>query len=167
MERVCRIRKFITQRGLGFSYRQGISPSLLISYVIRRNSALRALTRGSWTAVRASCAPLWSVLCPLRSGGLAGVQLATATLFNGRVLARPARPGRCTAPAPRPIRPEPYWGNSMSILSPVTSETNPIRETIPTKCYHAYGHQVGWVICCTFVPVELRTFGRSIPGYFR
>ena len=39
-----------------------------------------------------------------------------------------------------------YYRNSMSILSPVTSETYPIRETIPTKCYHAYGHQVGWAI---------------------
>ena len=41
---------------------------------------------------------------------------------------------------------EPYKGNSMSILSPVTPETYPIRETLQTKCYHAYGHQVGWVI---------------------
>jgi hypothetical protein len=36
--------------------------------------------------------------------------------------------------------------NDDCILSPVTSETYPIRETIQTKCYHAYGHQVGWVI---------------------
>ena len=41
---------------------------------------------------------------------------------------------------------EPVTGNSMSILSPVTSATYPIRETIQTKCYHAYGHQVGWAI---------------------
>ena len=40
------------------------------------------------------------------SGALAAMQLATAPTFNGRVLARPAAPGLCTAPAPRPIRPE-------------------------------------------------------------
>ena len=40
------------------------------------------------------------------SGAPAAVQLATAPIFNGRVLARPARPGLCTAPAPRPTRPE-------------------------------------------------------------
>jgi len=41
---------------------------------------------------------------------------------------------------------EPVTGNSVSILSPVTPETYPIRGTIQTTCYHAYGHQVGWVI---------------------
>ena len=41
-----------------------------------------------------------------RSGALAAVQLATAPTFNGRVLARSARPGFSQAPAPRPIRPE-------------------------------------------------------------
>ena len=40
------------------------------------------------------------------SGAQAAMQLATAPIFNGRVLARPARPRLCTAPAPRPIRPE-------------------------------------------------------------
>jgi len=40
------------------------------------------------------------------SGGLAPVQFATAPTFNGWVLARPAAPGLCTAPAPRPIRPK-------------------------------------------------------------
>ena len=40
------------------------------------------------------------------SGAQAAMQLATAPIFNGRVLARPARSGLCTAPAPRPIWPE-------------------------------------------------------------
>jgi len=40
------------------------------------------------------------------SGALAAVQRATVPATNGRVLARPASPGLCTAPAPRPIRPE-------------------------------------------------------------
>ena len=37
------------------------------------------------------------------SAALAAVQLATGPIFDGRVLARTARPGLCPAPAPRPI----------------------------------------------------------------
>ena len=39
-------------------------------------------------------------------GALAAVQRATVPATNGRVLAHSAPPGLCTAPAPRPIRPE-------------------------------------------------------------
>ena len=52
---------------------------------VRRYDPRLAL-RGPWP-----CAP-------------APMQLATAPLFNGRVLAGRARPGLCTAPAPRPTR---------------------------------------------------------------